>query len=71
MRVENHRELIRILDDLFLMKPRAEWSKMLDIANCIWAPVQTLDEVIDDPQVSANKYVDTLDHPADGEFRKN
>lgn len=29
-RSQNNRELIRILDGLFLMKPRAEWAKMLD-----------------------------------------
>ena len=69
LRSQNNRELIRILDGLFLTKPRAEWAKMLDTEYCIWAPVQTLDEVIEDPQVSANEYVDTLDHPEEGEFR--
>ena len=69
LRVQNNRELIRILDGLFLTKPRAEWAKMLDTEYCIWAPVQTLDEVVEDPQVSANGYTDKLNHPEDGEFR--
>ena len=68
-RIQNSRELISILDALFLTKPRAEWAKLLDAANCIWAPVQTLDEVIDDPQLSANNYIDTMSNAEGGEFR--
>ena len=41
----------------------------MDSENCIWAPIQTLDEVMEDPQVNANDYTDILEHPMDGEFR--
>lgn len=68
VRVRNSKELIRILDGLFLTAPRAEWGKKLDEGGCIWAPIQTLDEVVDDPQVRANGYVGTLDHPEEGSF---
>ena len=68
-RVQNNRELIGIIEGLFLTRPRTEWAKRLDSENCIWAPIQTLDEVIEDPQVDANDYTDVLEHPEDGEIR--
>lgn len=68
-RRENCRELIRILDERFATRTRAEWGKRLDTEGCIWAPVQTLDEVIVDPQVHANHYVATLHHPTGEEFQ--
>ena len=35
---------------------------------CIGAPVQTLDQVVEDPQVHANSYPITLTHAEEGEF---
>ena len=59
-RSESNRELIAILDERFSTRTRDEWARRLDEAGCIWAPVQTLDEVIVDPQVHANGYTATL-----------
>ncbi|GBD11085.1 Cinnamoyl-CoA:phenyllactate CoA-transferase [bacterium HR23] len=69
LRRENCQELIRILDEQFATRPRAEWGKRLDAEGCIWAPVQTLDEVILDPQVHANTYIATLRHSSGEEFQ--
>ncbi|MFN3975354.1 MAG: CaiB/BaiF CoA transferase family protein, partial [Dehalococcoidia bacterium] len=68
-RRENCRALIRILDEHFATRTREEWGKRLDAEGCIWAVVQSLDEVIVDPQVHANKYVATLHHASGEEFQ--
>jgi crotonobetainyl-CoA:carnitine CoA-transferase CaiB-like acyl-CoA transferase len=67
-RRENAPELIRILDERFATRTRAEWGQRLDAEGCIWAPVQTLDEVLHDPQVHANGFVATLRHPSGESF---
>ncbi|MDP7535082.1 MAG: CoA transferase [SAR202 cluster bacterium] len=68
-RTENSAELLRIVTDLFAQRTRDEWAVRLDEGRCIWAPVQTLDEIGRDPQVLANEYTTTLEHAEDGEFR--
>jgi formyl-CoA transferase len=68
-RAEQHQELIGVLDALFLAHPRDYWAKRLDSERCIWAPIQTLDETVTDPQVRENGYVTNLDHAAAGPFR--
>ena len=40
----------------------------LDEQMCIWALVQTLDQVVDDPQVHANGYTTTLTHAEEGDY---
>ncbi len=61
-RMENNGELIAILDERFATRPRAGWAERLDSENCTWAPIQTPDEVIDDPQARANGYFTTIRH---------
>ena len=41
----------------------------MDAEGCIWAPVQTLDQVVNDPQLHANGYAATLRHDQHGDFR--
>lgn len=68
-RMENCRELIKIFEERFASLGRAEWGERLDAEGCIWAPVQTLDEVIADPQAHANGYFVTLKHPGGEEYQ--
>ena len=68
-RMENNRDLIAILDERFGTRPRAEWAERLDQENCTWAPVQTPDEVIEDPQVHANDYFTTISHQTGEEVK--
>ncbi len=54
-RAANASELIALLDEIFATRKRAEWAEIFDsIEDMWWAPVQTLDEVIADPQVAAS-----------------
>jgi crotonobetainyl-CoA:carnitine CoA-transferase CaiB-like acyl-CoA transferase len=52
-RVVNRTELIPILSDIFAIKPRAEWARLLDAAGIPNGPINTLDQVVGDPQTQA------------------
>lgn len=45
------------LDALFAGRTLAEWKELLAKLDAPWAPVQSVSEVIEDPQVIANGYV--------------
>ena len=58
-RRENCPELVRELDAVFATKPTSEWAEMFDREGVWWAPVQTIDEVVDDPQaIACGAFVD-------------
>jgi crotonobetainyl-CoA:carnitine CoA-transferase CaiB-like acyl-CoA transferase len=65
-RAEHSRSLVAILQTAFGSESRREWGRRLDEHGVIWAPVQTVAEVIDDPQARANGYFTTLEHPTHG-----
>jgi crotonobetainyl-CoA:carnitine CoA-transferase CaiB-like acyl-CoA transferase len=53
-RAANAAELIAMLDEIFATRPREEWGQIFDTEKELWwAPVQTLDEALADPQVHA------------------
>lgn len=67
-RGQNNKELIALLQEQFKKRPRGEWISRLDEQRCIFSPVQTMDEVIEDRQIHANGFVATVEHPEDGSF---
>jgi crotonobetainyl-CoA:carnitine CoA-transferase CaiB-like acyl-CoA transferase len=62
-RAANAAILIEELDAIFATKTREEWGKIFDAEiDMWWAPVQTTDEVLADPQVhAAGGFVDVPD----------
>lgn len=53
-RAENAETLIGELDEIFATRTRAEWGEIFDAEEDLWwAPVQSIDDVIADPQVMA------------------
>lgn len=53
-RARNAAVLIAMLDEIFATKTRAEWGEIFDAEEDLWwAPVQSIDDVIADPQVAA------------------
>jgi crotonobetainyl-CoA:carnitine CoA-transferase CaiB-like acyl-CoA transferase len=52
-RRENAAALVAILDAAFATRRFDEWTAIFDRENVWWAPVQTPDQVVDDPQVRA------------------
>ncbi len=68
-RTENGAALLRIVTDRIAERTRGDWAARLDEGGCIWAPIQTVDELADDPQVVANEYTKMLEHADGGEFQ--
>lgn len=66
VQMENHVEIVRILDEAFQGRTLAEWKERLDAAGVIWAPAQNFVEIIRDPQARANGFFTTFDHPSYG-----
>jgi crotonobetainyl-CoA:carnitine CoA-transferase CaiB-like acyl-CoA transferase len=52
-RVVHRRELVPILSDIFKAEPIKVWAERLDAAGIPYAPIQTLDQVVHDPQTAA------------------
>ena len=66
--LEHSRELVALFDRIIATKTLEEWGRILDEHGVIWAPVQELSEVIEDPQARANDYFTTVQHPIVGEY---
>ncbi|MBK02536.1 MAG: epimerase [Acidimicrobiaceae bacterium] len=52
-RAENGPELMLLCDEMFATADRTTWSDRFDSAGLVWAPIQSLEEVISDPQSEA------------------
>ena len=58
-RRKNAHEVIATLDEVFATADRDEWAKRFDAGDVWWAPVQSLAEVVDDPQaIAGGAFVD-------------
>jgi crotonobetainyl-CoA:carnitine CoA-transferase CaiB-like acyl-CoA transferase len=56
-------ELLALLDDLFATGTRDDWVARLRGADIVAAPINTLLEASNDPDVIANGYVTEVEHP--------
>jgi formyl-CoA transferase len=65
-RVENRAALIAILAELFRTRDTATWLELLNDADVPCAPVQTIDQVFNAPQVRHREMLVTVDHPTAG-----
>ena len=68
-RSDNRKELVLIFDEAFASRTRDEWMKILDAHGCIFTPIQSISEVVEDPQLLANKYVIDINHPTYGQTK--
>ncbi len=69
-RRKNCEGLITILDSVFFTKSSSEWLKILKNAgDIICSPVNTLEDLLTDPQVLENDYLADFDHPALGKIK--
>ena len=66
-RMFNAAECIALLDEIFARRPRAEWLERLRAGgDFIFSIVNTPNDIPDDPQVQANQYIASFEHPAFG-----
>jgi crotonobetainyl-CoA:carnitine CoA-transferase CaiB-like acyl-CoA transferase len=52
-RAQHSLELIATFDTIFATKTRAEWAEIFDRHDLVWGPVQSIAEVVNDPQARA------------------
>jgi crotonobetainyl-CoA:carnitine CoA-transferase CaiB-like acyl-CoA transferase len=67
---EQRTTLLRTLDDLFATGQRDDWVARLRAADIVSAPINTLLEASNDPDVVANGYVTEMDYPKHGKKLK-
>jgi crotonobetainyl-CoA:carnitine CoA-transferase CaiB-like acyl-CoA transferase len=56
-RAQNSAVLGQVLDEVFAARTFGEWKELLARIDAPWAPVQAVEELLDDPQVLANDYL--------------
>src|SRR5277367_5103538 len=67
---EKRAALLSMLDRLFATGPRDDWVARLRGADIVSAPINTLLEASNDPDVLANGYVTEIDYPKHGKRLK-
>ncbi len=72
MRRAHSEELVSILDDVLITRPRHEWMQIFDEAiskgsDIIYSRLNTVSDLPDDPQVMANNYITDFNHPVFGD----
>ena len=67
---EKRTALLRMLDELFATGSRDDWVARLRAADIVAAPINTLLEASNDPDVIANGYVTEIDYPKHGKRLK-
>jgi crotonobetainyl-CoA:carnitine CoA-transferase CaiB-like acyl-CoA transferase len=69
VRVQHSLELIALLDEIFATRTRAEWAERFDRHGLVWGPVQTIGDVVHDPQARAIDAFATVPHRSGDEIR--
>ena len=67
---ERRETLLKTLDQLFATGPRDKWVALLRGADIVSAPINTLLEASNDPDVLANGYVTEVEYPRHGKKLK-
>jgi crotonobetainyl-CoA:carnitine CoA-transferase CaiB-like acyl-CoA transferase len=62
--------LLKTLDDLFATDSRDKWIALLRDSGIVSAPINTLLEASNDPDVLANQYIAEVDYPKHGKKAK-
>jgi crotonobetainyl-CoA:carnitine CoA-transferase CaiB-like acyl-CoA transferase len=65
-RVENRKELSRLLGEIFARRTKKEWVELLDAAGVANGPINDIAQVFAEPQVQARGVKIEVDHPVAG-----
>ncbi|WP_280464106.1 CaiB/BaiF CoA transferase family protein [Nocardia carnea] len=68
-RAAHRAECVAELDAEFARRTFAEWKQLLSRLDAPWAPVQSVGELLDDPQVLANDYLGVVETEAGPAYR--
>ena len=64
----NAKELIHLLEEIFITKPRDEWLNILVKHDIFACPVNRMTDLENDPQIREN-YLDEIEHPSMGKVK--
>jgi crotonobetainyl-CoA:carnitine CoA-transferase CaiB-like acyl-CoA transferase len=67
-RVENRKELTRLLGEIFAKRSKNEWVELLDAAGVPNGPINDIAQVFAEPQVKARGVRIEVDHPVAGKL---
>jgi len=68
LRIKNYGELTRVFAEIVATKPRAHWVNVLEEHDVPFAPVNSIADVLDDPQVGHLRTFYRQRHPSEGEI---
>ena len=68
-RTVNIKELIPILNEVFCTKTINEWMEVLETAELPCAPINTIDRMVNDPQIKARNMIVEVEHPVAGHLK--
>lgn len=68
-RTANVKELMAILNSVFIEKTIAEWLELLETAELPCAPINTVDKIVNDPQIKAREMIVEVEHPIAGHLK--
>jgi crotonobetainyl-CoA:carnitine CoA-transferase CaiB-like acyl-CoA transferase len=69
VRVHNRVELTAMLRERFSHRPTRAWVEVLTEAGIPHSPVNTVEDVLNDPQIAARDMIAEIDHPVAGRIR--
>ncbi len=69
LRNENYDELRPLIAEPMKEKTTEEWQRLLDEAGVPNGPINTIDKVIEDPQILARDMIVEMDHPVAGKLK--
>jgi crotonobetainyl-CoA:carnitine CoA-transferase CaiB-like acyl-CoA transferase len=68
-RTENIDDLYRLLAELIEGRTTAEWLKLLDEADIPALPLNSIEDLLEDPHLVARDFIRTVTHPTEGAIR--
>lgn len=68
-RYENAASLVAIFDEIFATRSRQEWLRILAEHDIPVSPVNRFTELVNDTQITENKYIVDFDHPRLGRIK--
>ena len=69
LRAENHGALQPLIAEIARTRTVQEWMAIMEKADVPCGPINTIDQVVADPQVEARGMITTIDHPGVGAVR--
>jgi crotonobetainyl-CoA:carnitine CoA-transferase CaiB-like acyl-CoA transferase len=68
-RAANIRDIYKFLTELFTTRTTAEWMQLLEAVDIPVAPMNSVEDLVNDPHLTQSGFFTTEDHPSEGALR--